>query len=154
LIPLGGVELGVAEDSPVATVGRRWVMQDERHDVSSEDVSRNVARAVWGLLLIWTGAALLLHWSWGVGLLGAGTILLAAQGARRYLRVKIDGFGLVAGALLVVCGVWNMLNLALELVPLLCIGAGTALLVSIWTAKGTRRASEGRELHAHSHPRA
>jgi hypothetical protein len=124
-------------------------MQEERHDVSSEDVSRNVARAVWGLLLIWTGAALLLHWSWGVGLVGAGAILLAAQGARRYLRVKLDGFGLVAGVLLVVCGVWNMFDVALELVPLLCIGAGIALLVSIWAARGTRRASEERKLHAH-----
>lgn len=124
-------------------------MQEERHDVSSEDVSRSVARAVWGLLLIWTGAALLLHWSWGVGLVGAGAILLAAQGARRYLRVKLDGFGLVAGVLLVVCGVWNTFDVALELVPLLSIGAGIALLVSIWAARGTRRASEERKLHAH-----
>lgn len=130
-------------------------MPDARSDVSSEDVSKRVARAVWGLLLIWTGAALLLHWSWGVGLLGAGAIVLAAQAFRGYLRAKIDGFGLVAGLLLVVCGVWNMFDVTLDLVPLLCIGGGIALLVSIWAAKGTRRASGGPpELHAPSPPRA
>lgn len=130
-------------------------MADARSDVSSKDVSNRVARAVWGLLLIWTGAALLLHWSWGVGLVGAGAILLAAQAFRGYLRVRIDRFGLVAGLLLVVCGVWNMFDVTLDLVPLLCIGAGIALLVSIWAAKGTRRASGGPpELHAASHPRA
>jgi hypothetical protein len=129
-------------------------MPDARSDVSSEDVSNRVARAAFGVLLIWVGAALLLQWRWGVGLVGAGAILLAAQALRGYLRVRIDGFGLVAGLLLVVCGVWNLFDVTLNLVPLLCIGAGIALLVSIWTAKRTRRASPGApEFHAPSHPR-
>lgn len=130
-------------------------MADARSNSSSKDISNSVAKAVWGLLLIWMGAALLLHWSWGVGLVGAGTILLAAQAFRRYLRVGIDGFGLVAGSMLVLCGVWNMFDVALDLVPLVCIGAGIALLVSIWAAKRTRPASgEAPELHAPSRPRA
>jgi hypothetical protein len=127
-------------------------MEEARREVPSEEVSNNVARAVWGLLLIWIGAAVLLHWSWGVGLLGAGAILLAAQAVRRYRRVRVEGFGLVVGLLLVICGIWSMFNVALELAPLLCIGFGIALLVS--TLKGTRHADEERELHAHSHPRA
>ena len=128
-------------------------MADARSDVSRETVSNRVARVVWGVLLIWTGAALLLHWSWGVGLVGAGAILLAAQALRRYLRLRIDGFGLVAGLVLVACGVWNMFDVTLDLVPLLCIAAGIAFLVSIRT--GTRRASGGPpEPHAPSHPGA
>ncbi len=129
-------------------------MEEALHDVSMDEISRNVARAVWGLLLIWIGAGLLLHWSWGVGLLGAGVILLAAQAVRRSRGVKVEGFGLVVGLLLVVCGIWNMFDVALELAPLLCIGFGIALLVSIWTAKGRRHAAEGPGLHASSHPRA
>jgi hypothetical protein len=130
-------------------------MPGARSEVSSGDVSNRVARAVWGLLLIWTGTALLLHWSWGAGLVGAGAILLAAQAVRAYLRVKLDGFGLVAGLLLVVGGVWNLFNVTLDLVPLLCIGAGIALLVSISTSKGARPASAGpSDLHAPSPPRA
>ncbi len=128
-------------------------MQEAHHDVSGVELSKKVATAVWGLLLIWIGAALLLHWSWGVGLLGAGAILLGAQAFRRYRRVKVDGFGLVVGSVLAVCGIWNMFDVALALAPLLCIGLGVALLVSIWTAKGNRHAVEGRELHASSHPR-
>ena len=128
-------------------------MQEALHEVSGDELSRKVATAVWGLLLIWIGSALLLHWSWGVGLLGAGAILLGAQAVRRYRRVKVDGFGRVVGSLLVVCGIWNMFDVVLALAPLLCIGFGIALLVSAWTAK-TRHTDEGRELHAHSHPRA
>jgi hypothetical protein len=129
-------------------------MPDARPDVSSEWASRSRARTVWGLLLIWTGAALLLHWSWGVGLVGAGAILLAAQAARWRRRLEVDRFGLVAGFLLVVCGVWNMFDVAIELVPLLCIGAGVVLLISTWTTKGNRRAPGGpADVHAPSHPR-
>ena len=123
-------------------------------NVSSEVASKQIAAAVWGLLLIWTGAALLLHWSWGLGLIGAGTILLAAQAFRRVRGLKPDGLGLVAGALLVVCGVWSALDLAVELVPVLCIGWGVALLVSALRAKGTPGAPGGSaELPAASHPR-
>ncbi len=128
-------------------------MPETRGDVASEELSRNVVRAVWGLLLVWTGAALLLHWSWGVGLLGAGAILLAAQAFRRYRGLTVDGFGLVAGALLVLCGVWNMYQVAVELLPLLCIAAGIALLVSIGSSR-RRRAAPPPDLHAPTHPRA
>jgi hypothetical protein len=130
-------------------------MPDTRSDVSSEHASRNVARAVWGVLLIWVGAALLLEWSWAVGLVGVGAILLAAQGYRGLSRLKVDRFALVAGLLLVVCGVWRMLDLAVELVPLLFIAAGIVLLASIWTGRGARAAGgERADLEAPSHPRA
>lgn len=128
-------------------------MPDTRSDVSSEFASKNVARVVWGLLLIWVGAALLLRWSWGVGLVGAGTILLAAQAYRRVSRLKVDGFGLVAGLVLVVCGVWNMLDVAIALVPLLCIAAGVVLLVSTWATRRAHRTEGGStDIHAPSHP--
>lgn len=129
-------------------------MTDARSDVSSDELSSRVTKAGWGVLLIWTGAALLLHWSWGAGLLGAGVIMVAAQALRGYLRVGIDGFGLVAGLLVALCGVWNIFDVTLNLVPLLFIGAGIALLLSIWTGRGTRRApGEPPELHASPHPR-
>jgi predicted benzoate:H+ symporter BenE len=84
---------------------------------------------------------------------GAGAILLGAQAVRRYRALRIDGFAVVAGSLLVVCGVWNMFDVALELVPLLCIAGGIALLASIWTRKRTLHGSAAREIHASSHPR-
>jgi len=131
-------------------------MPDARQDVSSENASsRTVARLGWGLLLIWIGAVLLLNLGWGVGLIGAGTMALAIQALRRRLGLGWDRFGLVAGLLLVACGVWNVFDVSVQLVPLLCIGAGIALLVSTWAAKRRPRApGEQTDIHAASHPRA
>ena len=129
-------------------------MADVHSEVSNETPSRNVARAVWGLLMIWTGAVLLLNWGWGVGLIGAGAILLGAQVARRYLRLKVDGFGLIAGALFVIGGAGSLFQVPIDLFPVLCILAGIGLIVSAWTAR-TRHASSGRaDLQAPGQPRA
>ncbi len=122
-------------------------------DEPIESASKDVSRVVWGLLLIWIGAALLLHWTWGVGLLGAGTILLAAQAYRRAVGLKMDGFGLVAGFVLVVCGFGNLAGVAIELVPLLCIAAGVGALISTWNAHRAHQRAGGPDVHVPSHPR-
>lgn len=117
-------------------------MPDEGQVTSSEaGSSRSVATAGWGLLLIWIGTALLLGLGWGVGLIGAGAIVLVTHAARRYLGQRWDWFGVVAGALLVVCGVWNLYDVSVRLLPLLCIGAGIALLLSTLTGKSPPRAA-------------
>ena len=130
-------------------------MPDARQGVSSEEASsRNVGQAGWGLLLIWIGAALLLHIDWGVGLIGAGAIVLAIQALRRYRGLAWDRFGLVAGLLLVVGGVWNVLDVSVRLVPVLCIAFGIVLLVSAWTARRSPRTPAGQtDLRASSHQR-
>ncbi len=129
-------------------------MADVKPEVATEDSSNRIARVVWGLLLIWTGAVVLLQWGWGVGFIGAGAILLGAQAVRRYQQLEVDWFGLVAGALFVVCGAGSLFQVPINLFPVLCILAGVALLVSTWTARA-RRASRGQvDLQAPSHPRA
>ncbi len=125
-------------------------MQGEHH--ANGQVSAKVAKAVWGLLLIWTGAALLLHWSWGVGLVGAGVVLVGAQALRGILGARIEGFGLVAGVLLVLCGVWDLLDVAVDLMPLLAIAGGIALLLSATRRRGGSP-GERPGMHAPSHPR-
>jgi hypothetical protein len=128
-------------------------MLGARSDEPIESASKDVSRVVWGLLLIWIGAALLLYWTWGVGLLGAGAILLAAQAYRRAVGLIVDRFGLVAGLVLVVCGVGNLVGVAIELVPLLCIVAGAGVLVSAWTAhRAHQRRRGGPDVHVPSHP--
>jgi hypothetical protein len=129
-------------------------MADVKPEIVTESSSSRIARVVWGLLLIWTGAVVLLQWGWGVGFTGAGAILLGAQAVRRYLRLEMDGLGLVAGALFVVCGVGSLFQVPIDLFPVLCILAGVALLVSTWSARA-RRASSGQvDVQAPSHPRA
>jgi hypothetical protein len=129
-------------------------MADVHSEAPNEDPSRSVARVVWGLLLIWAGAVVLLQWGWGVGFVGAGAILLGAQAVRRYLRLKVDGFGLVAGALFVICGAGSLFQVPFDLFPVLCILAGVALLVSSWTGRARRASSRPADLQASSHPRA
>lgn len=131
-------------------------MPHAHHDVSSEAASsRSVVKAGWGLLLIWIGAAMFLNLGWAVGLIGAGTIVLATQAFRRYRGASWDRFGVIAGVLLLVCGVWNAFDVSVRLAPLLCIAAGIALLVSTWLAKRTPRAPAGQtDLHEASHPRS
>jgi hypothetical protein len=131
-------------------------MADAPLDASGEDSpGRRVTRAGWGLLLVWIGAALLLDLGWGVGLIGAGAIVLGAQVLRAVRGLSWDRFGVAAGAVLVVCGVWNAFDVSVRLVPLLCIGAGIALLLSAW---GSRRARPGPEpppgARPVSHPRS
>ncbi len=84
----------------------------------------------WGLLFIWVGVALAMNVGWGVGLLGVGLIILAVQAARKWQGIVVDRFSLAVGVLLIVGAIWRMLDVSVDLVPLLIIGAGVALLVS------------------------
>lgn len=129
-------------------------MAEPYSEVASEgERSSDVARAVWGVLLIWAGAVVFLRWGWGVGFLGAGAILLGAQAVRRYLRLKVDGFGLVAGGLLALCGVVSLFQVAIDLVPLLIIAVGVVLLVSTFTARPRHGAGGRPDSPAAAHPR-
>lgn len=127
-------------------------MADARQVAPGARSARETLEKVgWGLLLIWTGAALLLHFGWGVGLAGAGAIVLAMQAVRRYAGLHRDPFGIFVGVLLLACGVWLAFDVSVQLVPVLCIVAGVVLLASSWAR---RRQGEHAELHATSHPRA
>lgn len=122
--------------------------------VATEDSSRMIARAVWGVLLIWTGTVVLLSWGWGLGLVGAGVVLLAAQAWRSRLGLAVDGFGLTAGALFVLCGAATLFRASIDFFPIVCIVAGAALLVSIWTARPRHASPDAPDLHPSAHPRA
>ena len=129
-------------------------MADALRSMRREDASgKGVERFAWGLLLVWIGAVLSLHWGWKVGLVGAGAIVLAAHGWRRHLGLTFDLWGVLFGVLLLVCGVWTLLEVSIDLLPVLCIAAGVALLVS---TRRPSRASPGgpADAHAASHPRA
>ncbi len=129
-------------------------MPEALRDVQKEGASsKSVDRLAWGLLFIWIGAVLLLRWGWGAGLVGAGAIVLAAHGWSRHLGLKFDLWGFLFGVMLLVCGVWTLFEVSIDLVPVLCIAAGIGLLVS------TRRASRAppggpADVHAASHHRA
>jgi hypothetical protein len=93
-------------------------------------LDKKVEAAAWGLFFIWVGTALFAHIGWGAGLLGVGIITLGAQAARKYFGLKLEGFWVAAGFFFVAGGFGKLFNIHLGLVPILCIVAGIALLVS------------------------
>ena len=92
--------------------------------------------AGWGLFFIWVGAALLLDLSWGVGILGVAVIVLLGQAARKYFGLALEGFWIVVGLIFLVGGFWELYRVEVDLVPILLIVAGVALLITIF---GRRR---------------
>ena len=113
-------------------------MEERNHDqkLTSKHVLHKKLDAVsWGLFFIWIGIALVAHVGWGAGLLGVGIIILGAQVIRKYLGLKLEGFWIVAGFLFVLGGVWELFNVPLDLMPILCIAVGVALLVCTLVGK-------------------
>jgi hypothetical protein len=84
----------------------------------------------WGLFFVWVGIAMFANVGWGVGLVGVGVVTLGAQVARKVLGITLDFFALAVGTAFVVGGIWSILDVTIELVPILCIAAGLALLSS------------------------
>ena len=84
----------------------------------------------WSLFFIWIGIALLSHLGWGVGLLGVGIIILGKQATRKYMALGFETFEVVCGVLFVLGGIWELLSVRIGLVPVVCIAAGVALLLS------------------------
>ncbi len=103
---------------------------DDQTTVNRGALHRRLEAAAWGLFFIWIGIALFAHVGWGAGLLGVGIITLGAQVARKYFGLKSEGFWVAVGFLFVAGGVWKLFNVQLGLLPILCIVAGVALLVS------------------------
>jgi len=103
--------------------------------VNRRALNRKLEATGWGLFFIWMGIALFGNIGWGAGLLGVGIITLGAQAARKYFDLKLEGFWLAVGFLFVVGGICKLFNVHLGLVPILCIVAGIALLVSIFVGR-------------------
>lgn len=107
-------------------------MSEENQDVKKVALAQKLDAAGWALFFIWVGIALLLDVGWGTGLLGIGVVTLLGQGARKYFGLCLEGFWLVVGLLFMLGGVWHLVQVELNLVPILLIIAGVALLVSIF----------------------
>lgn len=121
---------------------------EDRTSSEERALERNVDTAAWGVFFLWVGVALLAEVGWGVGLIGAGVITLAAQAARRFLGLKVDRFSLIVGVLFAVVGIWNVLAVRADVVPVLFIAAGVALLASAWRRRDRSGARTGAEAPA------
>jgi hypothetical protein len=117
--------------------GERGTGQVEKEEKAERrDVARKLDAAGWALFLIWVGIALLAKVSLGIGLIGVGVITLAGQAVRKAFKLKPEILWLVVGIVFVVAGLWQHYKPKVELVPILLILAGLALLVSMCRKKG------------------
>jgi hypothetical protein len=94
-------------------------------------VEKKVDATGWALFFIWTGVAFLAHIGWGVGLVGVGVIMIGGQVARKYYDLGVQGFPVVIGGIVILAGVRELVGVQFSLLPILCVVAGLALLVSL-----------------------
>lgn len=104
----------------------------ESRATNDRGLAQKLDAAGWGLFFIWVGIALLMDFSWGIGLVGVAIITLGAQVLRKYLGLGLEAFWVVVGVLFLVGGAWELYKVEISLVPILLIVAGAALLVSVF----------------------
>ena len=117
----------------MATVQQPPILGNREHS------HRQLSAIAWGLLFIWVGVAVLFSVGWGYGLLGVGVIILMAQLAHLVVgEFRLDWFSIIVGVIFLLGGVWSVFSIQVGLVPVLCIAAGVALMLSALTKRPAR----------------
>ena len=104
-----------------------------------EQSHRQLTAVAWGLLFVWVGIAALFSVGWGYGLIGVGVIILGSEIAHVMLgEFRFDVFSTIVGLIFLLGGTWTLFGLKVALVPILCIVAGVALMLSALTSRPAR----------------
>ena len=88
-----------------------------------------------GFVFIWVGISILAGFSFAIGLLGVGIITLGVQLVRKFYNLKQEGFWFVVGILFILGGIWELLKIEVQLVPIIIIVAGIVILISVFKPK-------------------
>jgi hypothetical protein len=99
-------------------------------------IARRVDAAGWGFFFIWVGVALIAHLGWGVGLLGVGGITVGVQLMRKHFGLTAEPFWVVLGLLFAIGGVAEFAAFQFNLLPVVLIIGGAALLFSAFRNRG------------------
>lgn len=108
------------------------------HTRAKRRIAKQLEAAGWGLFFVWVGASLLMDLSWGVGLVGVSAIVLLGQAARRSFGLRLEPFWVVVGVLFLIGGVSELNGIDVDLLPIVLILAGGALMLSLFR-RGSRR---------------
>ncbi len=106
--------------------------ENDQEIKNTQTIAKRLDAAGWGAFFIWIGIAFLTNISWGVGLLGVGVIVLAAEAAQRYFSFPMNWFWVMMGVIFVAWGASEVLAVAVGgiLWPLVSIVIGLAILVN------------------------
>ena len=94
--------------------------QDER--------ARQIDSAAWAVFFIWVGFVMLAGVSWAWFLVGVGVLIAGAQVARQQQGLKVEIFGVIVGLIIFAAGIWDLLALPLQRMPIVLIVLGGYLL--------------------------
>lgn len=111
--------------------------------LADRTAEKRLDSGAWGALLVWIGAVLLADLGWPAFLIGVGLILLAVQVARRMLGLPVEAFWAAVAGLFVLGGLWDLVQVGVGLVPILCIVGGLVLLASALAGRRRRPARSG-----------
>ncbi len=92
----------------------------------------------WALFFIWIGIVFIAGLTAGVGLLGVGLITLGVQLARKIAGLKVEGFWIIIGILLLLGGLGKLIKLGIALIPAVLILAGITILWSVYFGKHSK----------------
>ena len=97
-----------------------------------ESPSDKLAGAGWGLFFLWIGISILASIPSWVTLFGVGVITLGVQVVRKSMDLGAEGFWITVGALFLAAAVWDLSGTAVQLLPVLLILVGAAILASLF----------------------
>ncbi len=104
---------------------------EEEHGRQRRRTNDQLEAIGWGLFFVWVGVAALADVGWGAWLIGVGVITLGGEIAHQAVGgIKLDIFWTIVGLLFLLGGIWVLFDIRVELIPILVIAAGVAVILS------------------------
>ena len=109
-------------------------MKDQNQEVKTHEkhgVAHTIEVMAWGVFFIWVGIAFTIGVEKEIGLVVIGIITLGGQAARRFYGLKLEVFWVIVGCCFIAGGLWEFFKPEFNLVPILLIIVGLALIYSV-----------------------
>lgn len=110
-------------------------MENQQGNTVKNPMAEKLSAVGWGAFFVWIGIAWLLNVGTGIGLLGVGIITLAMQMVRKSFNLPLEGGWVVVGVIMVLSALSELIQVEMNIVPILIIIAGVALLIPILKGK-------------------
>ena len=124
------------QDEFVETFGEEL---GEEIDIEGNRKAHKMSMTGWALFFIWLGIVFSLNLGASVGMLGIGLITLGIQVARKMSGMRVEGFWILVGVLLLLGSLGKLISFGIALIPFALILAGVIILWSVYVGKNARK---------------